>query len=309
MLQGADRFMEAAVVAATARIALGDSAPLALMEANYASQAGDDERAAAIFARLQLQGSERWLSEARHCLRTAQVEKAEQLTARVLRESPDSVGAWALRDFAWRLLGDPRHQWLHEQAGLVKPLQLGLDDQLPAAVAFLDALHDKSTMPVGQSVRDGSQTRGGLLNRHEHEVRIIEERFREAVEQYREGLPPVDETHPLLRHRNAEWRFVGSWSIRVFEGGRHREHIHSKGLVSSAAYFVVPPATDADAQAGWLELGRPPPDLRIALPPLFSIEPIPGTCALFPSTLFHGTRPFPQGKRMTVAVDVHAASA
>ncbi|MBA2466314.1 MAG: tetratricopeptide repeat protein [Sphingomonas sp.] len=310
MLQGVDRFAEAAEVAATARTALGDSPPLALLEANHASEAGDDERAAAIFARLPMESSEKWLSEARHCLRTAEAEQAEQLTARVLAESPDSVSAWALRDIAWRLLGDPRHQWLHGQEGLVRPLTLEIDDhQLAAAVAFLDALHDKSTMPVGQSVRDGSQTRGGLLDRHEPEVRVIEERFQEAVEHYRQGLPPADESHPLLRYRNIQWRFAGSWSIRVFGGGRHREHIHSKGLVSSAAYFVVPPATDADPQAGWLELGRPPSDLRIELPPLFSFAPIPGTCALFPSTLFHGTRPFPEGKRMTVAVDVHAASA
>jgi hypothetical protein len=26
---------------------------------------------------------------------------------------------------------------------------------------------------------------------------------------------------------------------------------------------------------------------------------------LFPSTLYHGTRPFTGGKRMTVAVDIH----
>jgi hypothetical protein len=95
----------------------------------------------------------------------------------------------------------------------------------------------------------------------------------------------------------------------VFKGGRHREHIHSKGLVSSAAYFVVPGAAEGDPQAGWLELGRPPPDLRTELPPLHAIQPRPGSCALFPSTLFHGTRPFAQGKRMTVAVDVHVGAA
>jgi hypothetical protein len=281
------------------------------MEANHASEAGQFERAGAIFARLALQNSERWLSEARHCVRTSRPEEAEQLTARVLAQFPDSVGAWAVRDVAWRLLDDPRHEWLHGQAGLVSPLSLDLDDQqLASAVAFLDALHDKSTMPVGQSVREGTQTRGGLFDRHEPEIRVIEEHFRVAVERYRDGLPARDETHPLLRHRNSGWRFAGSWSIRVFEGGRHTEHIHSKGLVSSAAYFAVPPRAEGDdVQAGWLELGRPPPDLGVDLPPLFSIEPIPGQCALFPSTLFHGTRRFPRGKRMTVAVDVHAEAA
>jgi len=53
-----------------------------------------------------------------------------------------------------------------------------------------------------------------------------------------------------------------------------------------------------------LELGRPPPDLRIDLPPVAAIEPKLQRCALFPSTLYHGTRRFCGGKRMTVAIDI-----
>jgi hypothetical protein len=34
------------------------------------------------------------------------------------------------------------------------------------------------------------------------------------------------------------------------------------------------------------------------------IRPHVGRLALFPSTLFHGTRPFSAGERMTVAFDV-----
>jgi hypothetical protein len=179
-------------------------------------------------------------------------------------------------------------------------------DQLEKIIILLDELHDRSTMPVGQSVRDGSQTRGGLFDRHEPEVRWIEEGFRLAAEEYRAGLPPSDEAHPLLRHRDVPWVFAGSWSIRVLSGGHHTEHIHPQGLVSSAAYFVVPPMDpQGDPQAGWLELGRPPPDLKLDLEPLFAIEPKPGHCALFPSTLFHGTRRFSAGKRMTVAIDIN----
>lgn len=306
MLAGADRFGEAAEAAARAQAALGDSDYFALLEAIHAGEAGDGARAEAIFHSLRLETAERNIHEARHRLRTGSPERAEQLTASVIAEAPDSIAAWALRDIAWRLLGDPRHEWLHCLPGLVEPMQLGFDeDQLAAIVAFLDRLHDVSVMPVGQSVREGSQTRGGLFDRHEPEVRLLEEGFRKAVEEYRAQLPPFEPAHPLLRHRDASWRFEGSWSIRVFSGGRHTEHIHPKGLVSSAAYFVVPPAGGSDPHAGWLELGRPPPDLRLDLPPLYTIEPVPGQCALFPSTLYHGTRTFPAGKRMTVAIDIH----
>jgi hypothetical protein len=34
------------------------------------------------------------------------------------------------------------------------------------------------------------------------------------------------------------------------------------------------------------------------------VEPKPGRLALFPSTMWHGTRKFPAGERMTVAFDV-----
>lgn len=312
MLAGVDRFAEAAEVAAAARSALGDPPQLALLEAIHRGEAGDDEQAGEIFETLSLQTVDRQVHEARHLLRIGEPERAEMLTADAIAEVPDHVGAWALRDIAWRLTGDSRHEWLHGQPGLVAPMELELDEaSLAAIVAFLDGLHDRSPTPVGQSVRGGTQTRGGLFDRHEPEVRWIEDSFRDAVAAYRAALPPEDPAHPLLRHRNAEWRFAGSWSIRVFSGGRHTEHIHAQGLVSSAAYFSVPPvepAPDGDPNAGWLELGRSPPDLRLDLPALFSIEPRPGRCALFPSTLYHGTRRFSAGKRIAVATDVHLSS-
>ena len=307
LLSGVDQFSEAADVAAHAREALGDPPYFALLEAVHRGEAGDDDRAEEIFETLPVQTVDRKVQEARHWLRRRQPERVEALLASVIEAQPGHVGAWALRDIGWRLSGDERHQWLHGQPGLVAPMDMDLDGGQIATIAqFLDRLHDLSTMPVGQSVRDGSQTRGGLFDRHEPEVLRIEQAFRHALDAYRSNLPAHDERHPLLRHRDAGWSFAGSWSIRVLGGGRHTEHIHPQGLLSSAAYFVVPPIGEsADPQAGWLELGRPPPDLRLDLPPLYSLQPVPGVCALFPSTLYHGTRRFDAGKRMTVAVDIH----
>jgi tetratricopeptide (TPR) repeat protein len=306
MLAGVDQFAEAADAASKGLEAIGEVPELALREAIHAGEAGDDERAGRIFETLTLDSVERKVHEARHWLRVDAPDRAEQLTAAAIEQAPDNIAAWALRDIAWRLLGDPRHEWLHEQEGLVRPMPLDLgDDELAAVVALLDRLHDSSTMPVGQSVRQGSQTRGALFDRHEPELALLEGSFLRAIEAYRDQLPPRDDGHPLLRHRDSSWRFAGSWSIRVFEGGRHTEHIHPLGIVSSAAYFVVPDEGGDDPQAGWLELGRPPPDLRLDLPPLYAIEPKPRECALFPSTLYHGTRRFTGGKRMTVAIDIH----
>ena len=46
------------------------------------------------------------------------------------------------------------------------------------------------------------------------------------------------------------------------------------------------------------------PSFPIDLPPFRTVEPEPGRLVLFPSYMWHGTRPFAEGERMTVAFDV-----
>jgi hypothetical protein len=125
-----------------------------------------------------------------------------------------------------------------------------------------------------------------------------------AVERFWATLPPTDPKHPLLKHRGATPRFAGSWSVRLTGGGLHVAHIHPSGLLSSACYLHVPVA--ADPAEGVLEIGRPPAGLDFGLGPLATIRPEPGKLALFPSYLFHGTRSFGTGERLTVAFDLVA---
>lgn len=309
ILAGVDLHAQAANVVAQARNLLGDSETFALIEAGHRGEAGDDEAAEAIFATLSLDAPERLLHEARHRLRRGDAAAAEALCARAIAVDADPVTAWALRSIAWRLLGDPRSDWLHGQQGLIAVLPLGLEGvEMSCMVNYLDDLHNQSAIPLNQSVRSGTQTRGGLFDRHEPEAHRIEQAFRDVIEKYRAGLPPCDDNHPLLRHRDSAWRIAGSWSIRMVDAGHHVQHIHPQGLVSSASYFAVPGSVSASAdKAGWLELGRPPSSLRTALPPVATIEPCLGQCVLFPSTMYHGTRPFPAGKRMSVAIDINRA--
>ncbi|MFV0643580.1 MAG: putative 2OG-Fe(II) oxygenase, partial [Sphingomonadaceae bacterium] len=78
-----------------------------------------------------------------------------------------------------------------------------------------------------------------------------------------------------------------------------------EGIISSALYVDLPDKNFLKDHAGWLQLGAAPPDMRLPeLQPLFEIEPKIGRLALFPSTLYHGTRRFESGTRMTVAYDV-----
>lgn len=307
LLAGVDRYAEATEVAARAARGFPDNPLFTLLAAVHAGEAGEDVRAEALFTALELDSLERWLHEARHWLRRGLADRAEQLLCKVIEEDRHNIGGWALRDIAWRMLGDERRAWLHGQDGLVRMLDLEMDDSLTRdVIAALDHLHDGAAIPVGQSVREGTQTRGGLLDRHEDVFSQLRDALEQAVERYRLQLPPFDEAHPLLRHRDAPLSIMGSWSIRLTQHGYHTGHIHPQGLLSSAAYLIVPdtPEEQDDPQAGWLELGRPPADLRLDLPPLVTLQPSVGKLALFPSTLYHGTRKFDHGRRMTVAFDV-----
>ncbi|GGC35419.1 hypothetical protein GCM10011371_23470 [Novosphingobium marinum] len=304
-LAGVDRYADAADVAARAARDFADEPGFRLLEAIHAGEAGDDERAERIFAALDLQSEDRLLHEARHRLRRHEADRAEELLARALADDPFSVAGWALRSIAWRMLGDPRNEWLNGQEGLVQLLPLPLDeDTFEAARKSLHGLHDRSALPIGQSVRGGTQTRGRIFSRTEPEFLALGRAVAEALETYRSGLPPLDETHPLLRLRDAPLHFAGSWSVRLVSNGHHTGHVHPRGVLSSALYMELPEGLGAGDRDGWLELGRPPADLRLDMPPMRIVEPKRAHLALFPSSLYHGTRPFEGGCRMTVAFDV-----
>nr|WP_298925917.1 putative 2OG-Fe(II) oxygenase [uncultured Erythrobacter sp.] len=307
VLAGLDRAAEAAEVAANARKAFPTAEHFALSEAVHSGTAGDWERAEAIFSDLKDDRPVRHLNEARHRLRNHDLEAAERLLDKAAHGDRWDIATWALRGIVWRLSSDPRADWLHGQDGLVQFLPLeAADDLIKRSTAFLRELHAHSAMPLGQSLRGGTQTRGILFHRTDTIIRELSAAISQTIETYRAGLPKRDEKHPLLRHRKSNWRFDGSWSVRLTGGGDfHTSHIHPLGIVSSAMYFVVPDdSADDDARSGWLEVGRPPPDLGLDLPPVRAIQPKPGHLALFPSTLYHGTTPFNAAERMTVAFDV-----
>lgn len=272
-----------------------------LAEATLAGNAGDADRAERIFAKLPPFMPGRALREARHRIRRGQLDEALQLLEIVLAQEPGQISAWALIDVVWRAMGDSRSQWLHGQPGLIRAWRLPFGPiEIAETVAFLEDLHRAARHPPGQSMRGGTQTRGTLLARTAPEIVRLRQAINTAVQMYWNALPPIDTTHPLLQHRGRTPAVTASWSVRLSSKGRHLPHVHPSGLVSSASYWMVPDGTDG----GQLDLGVPPPDLQLTLPPIASFAPQPGVLILFPSTLHHGTRPFESGSRLTVAFDV-----
>ena len=239
----------------------------------------------------------------RYLIRTGRIADALPVIDQWLA-SGDAVSAWPYAAIAWRLTDDPRLAWL-DRADFVSVVDLG---DLPAGLGdTLRALHARSGQYDDQSVSGGSQTDGPLFARINPAIVALRAIISDAVTAYVAALPAPDPAHPLLRHRRDRLpRFAGSWSVRLGAAGHHRAHVHPLGWISSALYVAVPPATERGAQAyaGWLALGEPEEGLATGIEPTQMVEPRPGRLVLFPSTMWHGTRPFAVGERMSVAFDV-----
>ncbi|HKX91300.1 MAG TPA: putative 2OG-Fe(II) oxygenase [Sphingomicrobium sp.] len=278
-------------------------------EAAVLSERGDVAAADPLFvelAALDLANVAMW--HVRHLLRSRRPAEASKIMDRWL-DTPDQGLFWHYAASAWRLTDDPRSDWLEGDQRLVGAYDIS--DRLPPLErlgGILRKLHVSKSEFHSQSVRGGTQTDGNLFHRIEPEIIALREAIRQTVAEHAAQLPPVDPKHPLLRSRPDEVEFTGAWSVRLTAGGRHANHVHPMGWLSSALYIVLPPDLGKD-DAGWLTLGEPQAQLGLDLFPHRMIEPKPGRLALFPSWMWHGTRPFGEGERLTVAFDVARGTA
>ncbi|MFM7348406.1 MAG: putative 2OG-Fe(II) oxygenase, partial [Erythrobacter sp.] len=289
-----------------ARARLGDQRWLVALAAHVASEAGDLARAEPLFTAA---GPPADVDEAvllaRHRLRRGEPDAAAALLE-PWRGTPGEAGIWPLLAVAWRLTDDPRWQWLEGDPALVGVYDIGLSpEELAALAEHLRTLHRSTAAPLDQSVRGGTQTDGNLLLHAAPVIRDLKARLLAIVERHVAGLPAPEPGHPTLLARRAPLRIAGSWSVRLTDAGFHTDHVHPQGWFSSALYVALPASigAGADDEAGWLSLGEAR-DLVPSLPPIRRVEPRPGRLVLFPSTLWHGTRPFPAGERLTVAFDI-----
>ena len=243
----------------------------------------------------------------RHLLRSGRPDQALPIIDGELA-GPGAAHMWPYAALAWRVLGDPRWDWLFARGELIRSFDLtGRLPPLSRLAEVLRSIHSAKGEYLDQSVRGGTQTDGPLFCRVEPEIRALRSAIVEAVERYVAELPAPDTEHPLLsQRRDRRVRFAGSWSVWLRKEGFHASHVHPQGWLSSALYVDLPPETADQPNAGWLQLGHPKPELGLKLDPLQLIKPEPGRLILFPSWMWHGTLPFPTGDRLTVAFDVSA---
>ncbi|KFN42094.1 2OG-Fe(II) oxygenase family protein [Arenimonas metalli] len=251
---------------------------------------------------------------ARHLLRAGDWQGAAARAEASTRIAPAHQEGWAYLGTAWRLLGDAREEWLCDYQRLVANLRIdtppghaSLDAFLAALRVRLDALHQAGREPVLQSLRGGSQTPGRLFGRKDPLIAQLQAAIEQAIERWLPSLPD-DASHPFLSRKANRMRMSGSWSVKLWSSGRHVNHIHPEGWMSSAFYVSLPPSVRqqaAEGHAGHLQFGQPPAELGLDLAPRRILRPEPGHLALFPSYLWHGTVPFEDEQpRMTVAFDL-----
>lgn len=287
------------------------------LEASAHEMLGDGAAAARLFAASYpaLRGDPGFLNlYVRHLLRTRQPERAATLAREALDIDARNQLALASLGVAWRMLDDPREDWLCGYDRLVAAWELpvppgysGLPEFLGALEQTLDRLHTAQREPVNQSLRGGSQTSGLLFGRRDPVIEALRDAIAATVARHVAALPE-DPSHPFLQRKSSQVRFAGSWSVRLRSAGRHVNHIHQQGWISSACYVVLPPSVrqaDPSGNEGCIQFGEPPAELGLDLGPRRVVRPEPGMLVLFPSYLWHGTVPFHDdgAVRMTVAFD------
>lgn len=289
-------------VLAGAQLACPPSQGLALSALFLTAESGQGIPDFAPYTALADPGTD--LCHVRYLLRTGHPDAALEIAQRHLSGPPARM-FWPYVGLCWRLRGDPQAGWLDGDPLHAAAVDLDFTPQQLADLAVaLRGLHRMKAPYPEQSVRGGTQTDRQLFFHPDPAIRLARDKALSAVADFAADLPH-EAGHPLLERGTGPLRFAGSWSVRLAGAGFHASHTHVRGWISSACYVSLPQPHELGAPpAGWLSLGRPPPELGLDLPPLRQIEPKPGRLALFGSTLWHATEPFAAGERLTFAFDV-----
>jgi Flp pilus assembly protein TadD len=301
----AEQWDEALKRIETGRATIGDNVVFGVSEAIILAELGQTEIADRLLEPFaEVEAGPLQVRRVRHYLRSGRPEQANELIESWLYR-PEGFMFWPYASVGWRMVGDDRWQWLEGDESFIGIYDIA--ERLPPLdqlAETLRQLHTLSGQPLEQSLRGGTQTDGNLFQRIDPILVQLREAIRTTVAEHVARFPPADERHPLLAPKRNDITFEGAWSVRLHGRGFHANHVHPAGWISSALYIALPPDTGVD-EAGILTLGEATaPSFPVDLPPFRTVEPKPGRLVLFPSYMWHGTRPFAEGERMTVAFDV-----
>lgn len=251
-------------------------------------------------------------------------DQALPLIRELRRRQPLDQGLIAAELTALRLARRPRPGALSDLDAVVGVSMIdtpsgwsSLDNFLADLAQCLERLHaDRRAHPIGQSLRQGTQTSADLATLDDPIIAAFRQAVSGPITRYIDGL---GRGHDDLRGRiTGGLRFQGMWSARLQAGGgRHTNHVHPKGWLSSACYIALPLDVAAGIEPialsrkdgpGRLRLGQPGGPAARHIEPERFVQPQPGRLVLFPSYLWHGTSPFQgPGTRLSIAFDIAPA--
>lgn len=287
---------------------------LAVKKAIILSELHEYEAAVRCFERLaKVQSVEKDLAILRMSLRKGNLNIAEAIAMHYSKIGMQSTFIPYL-SLIWRLKNNTQFlEWLDRGNAFIKTSKIVMSNQeLSSLEILLEQLHTTQSPYSEQSVQGGTQTDLNLFLRQEPIIQTIKERVKEQIKAYALQLPVNDATHPLLKYDvqqaiNGRIKFSGSWSVKLNPGGRNKPHTHPKGWLSSALYLQVPDKTKLGPEPnGFIQFGTPPTNLNLPLSTTYQEAPEVGKLVLFPSTSWHHTVPFSEGKRLVIAFDVAA---
>ena len=242
-------------------------------------------------------------------LRLSRSDEALALRAPLRRAQPYN-GEWiAYEGMALKQKGDPRYHELFDYDLMVQPFDLPPPAGYATIEAFnaalreaLDRLHVLETHPLDQSLRGGSQTTRSLLTIDDPVIKHYVEALDAPVRAYIATMQKPN--HPWSGRKTDNFKFAGSWSVKLKANGYHINHLHPEGWISSAYYVWLPEATrSGEGREGWIKFGEPRwPTPGCTIEKL--VQPKEGRLVLFPSYMWHGTIPFSSGERMTAPFDI-----
>lgn len=245
----------------------------------------------------------------RALLQAGEFEKCKETYNDLLQSFPSNQGFWCMYSTALRQLEDPEANDLLDYKNLVQAIKIPAPKGFSSIHEFnieltehLEVLHNTKKEPVDQSLSGGTQTLNDLFDSMSPLIQKLKQTFRAAILEHIAKLDPI-EGHPFLGKLEKDIEFSGSWSVSLKRHGCHLSHFHTEGWLSSAYYVEVPRDVEKNGE-GWIEFGRPEFNVPGKKHADYFIKPEEGLLVLFPSYMWHGTRPFTSStRRLTVAFD------
>jgi tetratricopeptide (TPR) repeat protein len=253
-----------------------------------------------------------WRNYSETLLRAGDAAGALKAAEKAVEIEPFSQASLAIWATSMRILGDPLESRINDYDKFVRVYEIDLPQGYSDMAVFnrdlnqyLDRLHLDNRESIVQTLRLGTQTYDNIFGAGHAPVEALRAKIDEAVADYIACMA-TDREHPLLRRKNSEFEYAGSWSSRLRDCGFHTNHVHAMGWISSAYYVALPDAvTSANGEEGWIKFGEPNFECGLANAVQRSVQPKVGTLVLFPSYMWHGTVPFRSAQsRTTIAFDV-----